>query len=490
MTLFAALTRTIAAYAVPAALVTNLAFAPSAWAADEFHYDESNVAPAVYFAALSNLANTVMFSGLGEALVISPYERDEWLRRAGFVTRPAMPDMAAVGPVYAGAQPDFAGEADFAVPRTLAWDPSTFDRTLDPAAQAWAMIKITSPEFHLQFHDLPDNRLAGLMMIPQARGQAQTLEQRLTNGDGLFVSRGADGDFDTAAPRDQIAVLWAASNVVLAGTNTRDDYWHAAYRDLTDPESYRPLLQQAFVAARAMPAQAPADRGLAIAALARFALATTDAEARTAALTLAREHAEALLTDSGATIEDIALAIYGLTEAGRLFSEADFAQAAQDLFNDRLLPLWDDGAALFRQEEGPVIYGPQSIGAVVAALNAMRWHGSDVDAERARALFPRFFESVIVRSGLLQASPLPLVAGPYLDAAQPEHFAHPALPDATSTAPVFATEVIFEDGNWRVSDPAFRAADALFLANMLAIRSADGRSDIFLSDDLLTGLRR
>ncbi|HBR40712.1 MAG TPA: hypothetical protein DD951_05335 [Sulfitobacter pontiacus] len=243
MTLFSALTRTIAAYAVPASLVTNLAFAPSARAADEFHYDESNVRPAVYFAALSNLANAVMFSGLGEALVISPYERDEWLRRAGFVTRPEMPDMAAVGPVYAGARPAFVGTPDFAVPRTLAWDASTFDRTLDPAAQAWAMIKITSPEFHMQFHDLPDNKLAALMVIPQARAQAQTLGARLTSADGLFAPLASSGNLGAAVPRDQIAVLWAASNMVLAGTSARDDYWHAAYRDLTAAENYRPLLR-------------------------------------------------------------------------------------------------------------------------------------------------------------------------------------------------------------------------------------------------------
>lgn len=470
-----------------AAAVIAAAYAPlPARAEDGFHYDETNVAPAVYFAALSNLANAVMFSGLGEALVISPYERDEWLQRAGYVTRPAMPEMAAVGPVFAGAVPRFDGEPDFAVPETLAWDPSGFDRTLAPSAQAWAMIKITSPEFHLQFHDLPDNRLAALMMIPQARAQAQTLEGRLTNGDGLFAPLGPDGAFGAAVPRDQVAALWAISNMVLAGRSGRDTYWHAAYRDLTDPDSYGGLLHRAFAAVRAMPPKTPADRGLAIAASGRFALATgTDAQ-RGEALALARAHAESLADDPGTAVEDIALAIYGLTEAGRLLADPAFTKAARRLFNVRLLPLWDDGAALFRNGRGAVSYGPRSAGAVVAALSAMRWHGED----RASALFPRFFETVIVRSGLLQASPLPLVAAPYLEDTPPAHFAHPVLPDATSIAPVFASEVVYEDGAWRVSDRSFRTGDALFLTNMLAVRSADGRSDLFLSDDLLAGLRR
>ena len=47
------------------------------------HYDEQSASTATYFAAISNLANAIMFSGLGEKLVVSPYERDDWLRRAG-----------------------------------------------------------------------------------------------------------------------------------------------------------------------------------------------------------------------------------------------------------------------------------------------------------------------------------------------------------------------------------------------------------------------
>lgn len=463
-----------------------------AQAEETFQYNETNVRSAVYFAALSNLANAVMFSGLGEALVISPYERDEWLRRAGYVTRPAMPEMAAVGPVYAGAEPRFDGEPDFSVPTTLAWDPSTFNRTLDPSAQAWAMIKITSPEFHLQYHDLPDNKLAGLMMIPQARAEAQTLERRLLNPAGLFAPLRTDGTFGEPSPRDQIAVLWAASNIVLAGTSRRDDYWHAAYRDLTDPDSYRGLLRKAFAAVQELPPQTPAERGLAIEALGRFALATGDEEEWVNALTLAREHADVLKQGEATEIEDIALTVYGLTEAGRLLAKPSYGEAAAAVFRDRLLPLWDDAASLFRIGEGPMIYTPRLAGAVTAALDAMRWHGPEDLSARANTLFPRLFENAVIRSGLMRASPLPLVAAPYLEGEPAEHFAHPVLPDAgqTGTAPVFASEVAYADGSWSVSDPTFRTGDALFLANMLAIRSDDGRTDTFLDETLIAGLGR
>ena len=47
-----------------------------------------------------------------------------------------------------------------------------------------------------------------------------------------------------------------------------------------------------------------------------------------------------------------------------------------------------------------------------------------------------------------------------------------------------------DEGGWRVGDPAFRTSDALFLANMLAIRSDDGRTDIFLPDEFIGKLSR
>lgn len=456
----------------------------------DFHYDEQSAETATYFAAIANLANAVMFSGLGETLVISPYERDDWLRRAGYVTRPRMPDLAAVGPVYAAAQPRFKGVPDFGKPETLTWEPSSFNRTLDPGAQAWAMIKITSPEFHLQYHRLPDNKLAGLMMVPQARLQAETLKQRLRGSDGLFAARAPDGRMGDPTPRDQAAVLWAVSNVILAGTSRRDDYWHAAYRDLTDAEEYRGLANQALAAVAKLPPATAADRSLAIEALGRFALATIETSPRRQALEMAREHAEALTDAPGMGLEDLGLAVYGLTEAGRLFGDEAYAHAAAAVFRTHLLPLWDERLGVFRTGAGQLVYTPRTVGAVVAALNALRWYGGGDLSVAARRLYPRFFETAVVRSGLLRASPLPLAAPAYREAEPDAHFAHPALPDAvkTGTPPVFASEVRFENGTWAVSDPTFRTADALFLTNMLAMRS-EGRIDTFLPEERLTGLR-
>jgi len=471
--------------------LTTLAAEPKA-----FQYDSRSVEPATYYAAISNLAYAVMFSGLGEPLVISPYERDDWLRRAGYVVRPAMPDMAIVGPVYSSARPRFAQRPDPGDPETLRWREESFDRSLDPAAQAWALLKITAPQFHLQFHELPENRLAALMMVPQARALAKLLDKRLRNRDGLFATRSARGSFQTPEPRSQAAVLWAVSNLILAGSSPRSHYWHRAYRELTDADDYRPLAEQAFAAVNRLPARTPVERAITIAALGRYALAVDSGSQRQLALKQARQQAQTLSERAPATgLEDLALSIYGLVEASRLLGEPAFARAAATLFSDRLLPRWSEKGRLFITTEGPIRYSPTTVGALVAAINAMRWYGAELSLpkaliERAGAIYPQFFQTAIIDSGLLAASPLALVSQSYRDERPAAHFAHPKLadPTTTGTAPVFRSEVTYEAGRWRVTDGRFSTASALFLANMLAIKGmggSDEEADPFLPAELL-----
>ncbi len=457
-----------------------------------FHYDANTVGPATYFAGLSNLANAIMFSGFGEPLAISPYERDNWLRRAGYMARPSMPGIAIVGPVYAAALPEFDTAPDYSKPETLRWDPGSFDRTLDPGAQAWTLLKITSPEFHLQYHDLPENKLAGLMMIPQARVQAQLLEEKLRNAAGLFAARTTDNRFLDPKPRDQAAVLWAVSSLIQAATSRRDDYWHQAYRDLVHADAYRSLADFALAAVVKLPPQTVADRAIALEALGRYAFIADDEEKRAQALGLARQFADRLRRREATELEDRALAVYALTEAARLFEEPIYARAAADLFRSAVVTLWDDDLGVFRPNGtvSSIIYTPRLTGAVIAALNAMRWHGPQPQAVQAEAIYPRLFENAVIRSGLLRASPLPLISKAYLEAAPNSSFAHPLLPSSeeSGVAAVFASKVAYEDGQWRLTDPLFRTADALFLTNMLAL-STEGRSDLFLPESRLQTLK-
>src|SRR5690606_27380873 len=154
-------------------------------------------------------------------------------------------------------------------------------------------------------------------------------------------------------------------------------------------------------------------------------------------------------------------------EAGRLLPDDGFATAAATTFETELLPKWDDRLGAFRTGE-PVSYTPSTTAAVVAALNAMRWHGSGDLAMDANRIYPRFLETLLVEAALQRASPLPLVPARYREGRPDTAFAHAALPtpEKAGLAPVFAGEVVYEDGTWRVSDRRFRTADAMFLANM------------------------
>lgn len=459
-------------------------------AADDVHYGPDTIDIAAHWAARSTLANAVMFSGLGEPLSISMSTADDILKHAGYVARPPMPDMATVGAVYAAGSPALKQTPDFSKLQTLQWDPASFDRTLEPAAQAWALIKISGPAFHLNFHDDKADRRVALMMLPQARAQAEVLAERLVTDRNLFAARSPDGTFAEPRARDQAVVLWGVSNLILAATSERKDYWHTAYRELIDADDYRDLSDRALAAVEQLPPETAGDRALAIEALGRYALATNDEQRREKALALARRHANALTQVRNVSLSDAALAVYGLVEAGRLLRDDGFAKAAATVFETELLPKWDDRLGTFRTGE-PVSYTPSITAAVVAALNAMRWHGSGDLAKEANRLYPRFLETVLVKAGLQLASPLPLVPARYREDRTDAAFAHPALSDPAKVglAPVFAGEVVHEDGTWHVSDRRFRTAEAMFLANML-VMPHEGQADAFLPADRLKSLDR
>jgi hypothetical protein len=459
---------------------------------DTFHYDASNADTAAHWAARSTLANAVMFSGLGEPLRLSMSTMDDLLKHAGYVTRPPMPNMALVGTVYAGGSPRYPRTPDFAKPATLVWDAASFDSTLDPAAHAWTLVKITSPNFHLLFHDRKEDRRAALVMLPQAKAQADTLWKRLRNKDGLFAARAPDGMYAAPEPVDQAAVLWGVSNLILAATSEADDYWHTAYRDLIDPDDYRALASSALAALRKLPPQDAQARAIAIAALGRYALAANTQDTRRQALALARDHANALRASTPEALEAVAFAIYGLIEAGRLAGEQTYGEAASRLFRNRLLPLWSEqpGVFLARANAGTATYTPERTGAIVAALNAIRWYGAEGAASQAAAIYPRFFETVLIRGRLLQSSPAPLVPAVYQEKEPAAHFAHPALPAPAEAgvSPVFASGITVDDGSWTVTDPMFRTGPALFLSNML-VKRHEGEADAFLPEQRLHDLR-
>lgn len=476
-----------------AALAATLAATPfSVSAESSFHYDARTADIAAYWAARSTLGHAVMFSGMGKRLTLSLGQQDAIFKHAGYVARPAMPDMAMVGAIWAAGSPRFVARPDYARLLSLRWNAKSFNRTLDPAAQAWTLIKITSPNFHQSFHTTKSDRRIALLMLPQAKALAIALAG-LKRDDGLFAARGPDGRWSKPTPADQAVALWAVSNLILAATGDASDYWHKAYRDLVDADDYRGLAEAAYAAGHRLPPKTTVERALAIEALGRYALATRDAVERKRALALARMYADALRTVQDGNLSSLGLAIYGLVEANRLSGGSAYSDTAAKLFRDRLLPRWDDAAGVFRQQDTTtkLTYTPSKLAALAAALNAMRWYGPKPLAEKAKAIYPRLLETILVSAGMLQASPLALVGGNDRKKYPAAVFAHPDLPTPAEAgvAPVFAARVVLDKGRWHVADRRFVTAPAMVLANMLVMRR-DGEADPFLPGDRLKALQR
>ena len=91
----------------------------------------------------------------------------------------------------------------------------------------------------------------------------------------------------------------------------------------------------------------------------------------------------------------------------------------------------------------------------------------------------------------MQSSPAPLIPAAYRGGGSADVFERVSLPSPVEAgrAPVFAGEVQFKQGAWRVTDRTFRTADAMFLANML-VMPHEGQADAFLPADRLSTLSR
>ncbi len=432
-----------------------------------------------HWAARSTLAHAVMFSGLGEPLAPSMGEMDAILQAAGYVMRPRMPEMALAGAVFAAAAPRPAGRSDYADPATLRWEPSGFDRNLEVEAQAWTLAKIASPGFHLTFHAEKAERRAALLMVPQAEALAAVLEERLLDRDGLFRARGVHGSVSPATPRAQITVLWGASTALLALTSDRDDYWHAGWRQLTRPDRFATLAAKALRAVEALPPTTPVDRALAIEALARHALARAaegDELARLRAAIVA--HAGALAGAAPQNSLDLSLTIYGLVEAAAFLRAPEYRKAAWTLYERDLDPLWDDSLPGYRDLErlDPFVAAGWLLG-----LQSVRLFASRPLAAEAAARHARLVTFITGAEGLMLASPLPVVAEPYLQQRPAADFADPELPmpEAAGLAPVLAGVLERRGEGWRRSTTRFATASSMWLANVLTV-PFEGGADAFL----------
>ncbi len=450
-----------------------------------------------YWYSLYNVAHLTMFSGLGEVMKGGGMTSlIEWLRGGGVKKAELIKDMTMVSSVYAGGDPHFIQSVDLQRKKTMRWDRKKMDRTLDPSALAFTIIKSVAKNFHRDYHETDFNQRVAIAMYPEAKEMAKLLAEKMVNKEGLFVALSPEGKKEAPEPLDQITVLWAFSDLALVS----DDPEIPPYNDSDLNRWAVKWADRAFNATRRLPPQGIIGKALAIEAYGRFAAATEDRKKRKDSIRLIAGFARELLREKPETVAEMGLSVYGLGEAYRVTGDYSFSEKALSIFNVDMEGLWDEKAGVYATRKGAkkYAYTPFDAGAVLSALNTVLWltipaYENPLNSGPALAgrRYVRFFENAVVLSGMQQSSGTYLVEPRYLKREPELHFAHPALPPQERAggryglAPVYAGEVTYEKGGWKVTDRRFRTADAMFLANMSVILNRH-QADCFIPIERLT----
>jgi hypothetical protein len=434
-----------------------------------------------YWYSLYNVAHLTMFSGMGKIMKGGGMTGIiEWLKGGGVQKAELVKDMYMISSVYAEGDPHFTQPLDPDNKKSMGWDREKMDKTLNPSALAFTIIKSVTKNFHRDYHETRDNQRVAIAMYPEAREMAKLLAEKMINDKGLFVSLSPEDERGEPSPFDQVTVLWAFSDLALISSDPEVP----PYNDSNLASWSIKMADKAFKATRTLPPQSIIEKSIAIEAYGRYAAATRNTELRRKAIISVKEFARQILKDKPETITEMGLSVYGLGEAYRMTGIHDFLEEALEIFNDDMEKLWDEHAGVYAtsQGAGKFIYSPFDAGAVLAALNTVLWFAIpsyekplDSGPSLATKRYIRFFENALVISGMQQSSGVLLVEPLYLEREPEIHFTHPALPlpekagGGFGRAPVYAGEVTYEEGKWRVTDNRFRTLDAMFLATMSVI---------------------
>ena len=450
-----------------------------------------------YWYSLYNVAHLTMFSGLGELMKGGGMTSlIDWLKGGGVQKAELVEGMNMLSSVYK------SGESSFVRPiapdnkKSLSWDTEKMDKTLEPSAQAFTIIKSVTKNFHRDHHETSQNQRVAIAMYPEAKEMAKLLSEKMMNQRGLFVALSPEGKKENPKSFDQVTVLWAFSDLALVSSDPEIP----PYNDSDLSRWATRMADKAFKATKILPSQSIVEKSLAIEAYGRYAAATDNQRLRMEAIKSIGKYAEQLLKDTPKTITEMGLSVYGLGEAYRITGNYDFLRNALKIFNRDMEKLWDEKAGVYATFKGAerYAYTPFDAGAVLSALNTVLWHTLppyekplDSGPSLAGKRYIRFFENVVVISGLQQASDISLVEKIYLEREPEIYFAHPSLPQPEKAggkfgkAPVYAGEVTYENGEWKVTDPRFKTMEAMFLANMSVILNRH-QADCFIPLERLT----
>lgn len=442
-----------------------------------------------YWYSRYNMGTLTMMSGLGDTFMPDMSMIQQMIQMADADPNDgdtAMPPVnaALLSTIYASADPHFTQPIDMTMMDfgTLRWDPASFDTTITTPAMGWTIIKEIewAKQFHVDEHfGTPTNnfgaqwRFVGMVIMAEAKMQAQYAVQMLANDQGLIAN--SDGTVDWAG---QWVMLEALSD--LASALDAPTMLHSTTNRYADPAAaamFRDAAGMLFQAARSDHLTSPEELSLATQALPWYAADRQTAGEQTQAKAMIRRNGNALVVatrtglrpHSQYTATDWAFIIRGLIEAHRTTGQDRYLQFAGQAF-DKLLQQYDASHGIFTSQNS---YTIDDVAVVMGAMNSLKLFAGDaVNQVWVETIFTDFFESAVNMSGLQQsAPPIDVLKGDFEDGAPPIYYAYPGMPmppmagGEFGIAPVFASEVTWDGSQWSVTDGRFDSAGAMHASN-------------------------
>lgn len=366
--------------------------------------------------------------------------------------------------VYKSGDPHYVTTFDPNDFATQTWDQSKMDKTLTSEALAYTIQKEVewAKDFHGEEHfwKTTDNwgaqwRFVGMMMTMNAKMQAKYLAEHMEE-----IKKNAN-------TRGHFALLWALSDLAWM---MLDDSFEANHTNrYKDPMAWKMFLEKADMIFEngfkmGMTPKTIQEYGVAIRWLVRYAKVTKTRQKD--ALQKIIDYANALTKMKWKHAWEEAYRVSWLIEARRVtWVHEDTTREASQAFLDD----FDMTTKLFKNKN---TYTIDEVGTIIWTLNEIKLFVVE-NPEQAEEVFRDFFENVVNTSGLIQSSPpLHIAKSPREYTGEPvNYFRYEDVPmppmagGEFGVAPVFATEVSFKNGLWKVTNANFDTAGAMHASN-------------------------
>jgi len=443
------------------------------------HFDKTAAEEEGYWYSRYNLGNLVMRSGLGVTFMPQPEQVKKMIQMVdanpddGDTPAPAK-NAALLQAIYASGDPHYITQVDVKDFATQRWDSNSFDKNITSQAMGWTIIKEEewAKQFHVDAHfGAPADdfgaqwRFVGMVMNASAMMQSKYAMEHMRNAQGLYAN--SDGAVDW---QGQWVMLEALSDV--GGALNAKTLPHSASNRYHNPEMGGMFLGAADALFDALSSRQPSDTrefSYATQALTWYAANTRNAANKAAAIQRIRDFGEQLVNANKDNAVRKAYALRGLIEAYRVTGNNAYRDAAAAVYAG-LAAEYDANHGVFTSQN---VYTIEDIAAIMGAINSSLIFLDDViDANQAETMFAGFFESAVNMSGLQQSvPPIPVSKGAFEQDEPPIFYGYPGLPKPPmaggkfGVAPVFATEVKWDGGQWQVTNARFDAAGAMHASN-------------------------